>query len=45
MNGLPRDFANEWYEKGDGITFFGVPVVNMDAAELRAREGDNKEGE
>ncbi len=36
MNGLPRDFANEWYEKADGITFFDVPVVSMDAAELRA---------
>ena len=36
MNGLPRGFANEWYEKADGITFFDVPVVSMDAAELRA---------
>ena len=34
--GLPRDFANEWYEKADGITVFAVPVINMDAAELRA---------
>ena len=32
---LPRDFVNEWYEKADGITVFAVPVINMDAAELR----------